>query len=219
MNTPRPATASSSIVALETGTRTQSEQVVDLGRLHIRTAELRDSTATLAADVTEIHESSQEIELAALTQKLESSSPVDLLDEMADDFVFPWAVLARVIGVTPAAIRKWRRGETVTPGFHHSLAAFVAFCRLLRKREPRIENVARWMEMPAAARSDITRVDLYIDGHRTPLLDMSAVRVTGEQVLDDTDPAWRDRAARSGRFKVLRHEDGSTSIVPRTDAD
>lgn len=204
-------TAPSSIVpAIRDETHTQ---VTAPGLLVARTAELRTRVEDLSVDAKAIHSGSQEFELSRLTDELGLTAPQALLDELADDFGMPWALVARIVGVTPAAVRKWRRAETVTPPFHRQIAGFVAFCRLVRKRDPRIEDVGHWLETPAATRADVSRADLYIDGHRAELLDIAGQYTIGETVLDASDPAWRDRAARARRFRVVHHEDGSTSIV------
>lgn len=197
---------------------THTQQVTAPGLLVARTAELRARVDNLSGDVNGLHQDTQEAELSQLTDTLSLTAARGLLDQLADDFGMAWALVARVVGVTPAAVRKWRRGETVTPAYHRRLAEFVAFCQLTRKRDPRIEDVGHWLETPAASRADITRADLYLDGHRAELLSVAGQHATGETVLDAADPAWRDRAARSRRWQVLHHEDGTTSVVDRPES-
>jgi len=196
---------------VQPGTRTQ---VTSPDLLVARTAELRDSVDDLSTNVETLHSNSQELQLAHVAAELELVKAPELLGELADQFVLPWALLARTIGVTPAAVRKWRRGERITPQYHQRLAEFVAFCRVLAQRDPRIDDVGHWLEMSVASSADVSRADLYIDGHRTELLDIARRSSTGEQVLDAADPGWRDRIARARHFQVVRHEDGSTSLVP-----
>lgn len=197
---------------------TRTEQIIDPPALLADTAELRDRTTQTSSQAKELHHDVEQLNLDQLTRALEATSPVALLDELADDFVFPWSLLARVVGVSPTAVRKWRRGETVTAAHHHRLAEFVAFCRTLRWRDPRILDVPHWLEMPVDARSDVTRLDMFLDGVRLELLDLAAGRRSGAGLLDERVAGWRERTARAGQFEVIVHEDGTTSIVPRAEA-
>jgi hypothetical protein len=207
-----------SIVRREFAPTTRTEQTVEPARLVADTAELRDDLDATTIQATQLHHSAEELHLAQATRQLEASRPVDLLDALADELLFPWSLLARVVGVSPTAVRKWRRGETVTPGHHHRLAEFLAFCRTLQHRDPRIDDVPRWLEMPVDARSDVSRLDLFLAGTRTGLLDLASARRTGEDLLDEEAEGWRERAATTRRFDVLVHEDGTTSLVPRAEA-
>jgi hypothetical protein len=72
--------------------------------------------------------------------------------------------------------------------------------------------------MPVDSRTDISRLDLFIDGARTGLLDLASGRRTGEDLLDDAAPEWREWLVGVRAHDVLVHEDGSASIVPRPEA-
>lgn len=193
-------------------TQTQTQTPVLLAA---RTAELRSQAGAANEDARDLDHVGMGVELAQLTQAFEQRAPQELLDELGDERGLAWALVARAVGVTPAAVRKWRRGERVTPAYRHALAEFAAFCQILQQRNPRIDEVGEWLEMPAASGSDASRADLYIDGHRTELLDIARELATGEQLLDLSDPSWRERAATARNFEVLEHEDGTRSIVVR----
>lgn len=207
-----------SIVHRDLTPTTQTAQTVEPAALVADTAELRDASTATTSQAMELHHTAEELHLAQLTRQLESAEPVDLLDALADELLFPWSLLARVVGVSPTAVRKWRRGETVSPAHHHRLAEFLAFCRTLRHRDPRIDDIPRWLEMPVDARTDVSRLDVFIAGSRTEVLDLASGRRTGENLLDETTPGWRERAASARRFDVIVHEDGTTSIVPSPEA-
>lgn len=207
-----------SIVRREFTPTTRTEQTVEPAWLVAETAELRDDLDATTSRATRLHHSAEELHLAEATRQLEAAPAVDLLDAFADELLFPWSLLARVIGVSPTAVRKWRRGETVTAGHHQRLAEFLAFCRTLQHRDPRIDQVPRWFEMPVDARSDVTRLDLFLAGTRTGLLDLAGARRTGEDLLDENAEGWRERAATTRRFGVLVHEDGTPSLVPQPEA-
>lgn len=197
---------------------THTEQITEPAALLADTAELRDETTETSSEAMQLHRNVERLHLGQMTRELEAVPPTALLDALADEFLFPWSLLARIVDVSPTAVRKWRRGETVTPTFHHRLAEFLGFCRTLQQRDPRITNLPHWLEMPLDARVDITRVDLFLQGVRTELLDMAAGRRTGENLLDETVSGWRKRADRSEQFQVLMDDDGMPSIVPRSQA-
>jgi len=207
-----------SIVHRDLTPTTRTAQTIEPAALVADTAELRDAVTATTSQATELHHNAEELHLAQLTRQLEGTAPVDLLDALADELLFPWSLLARVVGVSPTAVRKWRRGETVSPAHHQGLAEFLAFCRILRHRDPRIDDVPHWLEMPVDARTDVSRLDVFIAGSRTELLDLASGRRTGEDLLDDNAPGWRERAATGRRFDVIVHEDGTTSIVPSSQA-
>lgn len=213
-----PTSTTTSIVRRDLAPTTRTAQTVEPATLVADTAELRDGLKDTTMRATKLHHSAEELHLAQTTRQLEASAPVDLLDALADELLFPWSLLARVVGVSPTAVRKWRRGDTVSPGHHHRLAEFLAFCRTLQHRDPRIDDVPRWLEMPVDARSDVSRLDLFLAGTRTGLLDLASARRTGEHLLDVEAEGWRERAATTSRFDVLVHEDGTTSLVPRSEA-
>lgn len=209
----------SSIIHQDFAPATRTTQAIEPAALVADTAELRDESTATTSQATELHHSAEELQLAERTRRLETASPVEILNLLADDLLFPWSLLARVVGVSPTAVRKWRRGETATAANHHCLAELLAFCRTLQSRDPRIDDVPRWLEMPIDSRIDMSRLDLFIGGVRTGLLDLASGRRTSDNLLDESVDGWREHAAAARHFDVLVHEDSSTSIVPRAEAE
>src|ERR1700678_3067776 len=97
--------------------------------LLVRTAELRDDVTQLADRATSLHVDQQQSQLIYRTTQLAQSDPRDLLRELSERG-FSWPTLAKLVGVTTAAIRKWRRDSPVTPENRRRLAGVVAFCEL-----------------------------------------------------------------------------------------
>jgi hypothetical protein len=201
----------SSILIRDVAPGTHTEQVRD-PQLLARSAELRDDAIQVSSDVVQLHGDVQQMELDALTRAFEQATPTQLLERLSDDFAFSWAVLARVARVSPTAVRKWRRGETISPVFHLRLAELAAFCEMLRRLAPTVEDLSYWLEMPVVGRSDISRLDLFLAGQPTELLDLATGRQSGEALLDQAAPGWRERAA-GDRSSVMWHDDGTASIV------
>jgi len=203
-----------SILDRDVAPATRTEQVRD-PQLLARSAELRDGVTRTYSDATELHSDVQQMELEILTRQLEQASVIDLLAKLSEHHAFAWAVLARVARVSPTAVRKWRRGETMSPVFHQRLAELAAFSALLQRLAPTINDVPYWLEMPVLGCCDVTRFDLYLDGHMTKLIDLATGRCAGEALLDETASGWRDRKTTTN--SIIWHEDGTPSIVVAED--
>lgn len=203
-----------SILDRDVAPATHTEQVKD-PQLLSRSAELRDGVTRTYSDATELHGDVQQMELEILTRKFEQAAVTDLLAKLSEHHAFAWAVLARVARVSPTAVRKWRRGETISPVFHQRLAELAAFSALLQRLAPTINDVSYWLEMPVLGRSDVSRFDVYLAGHMTKLVDLATGRCTGEALLDEAAPGWRDRT--SANSSIIWHEDGTPSILVAED--
>jgi hypothetical protein len=195
---------------------TRSEQI-QTAPLLARTAELRDQFASGADQARELHGDVQQLELDQMTLTLEHEGTPTLLERLAETHGFAWATAARCLGVTPTALRKWRKGEEATSANHSKVARLLAFAELLERLQPRIDEAAYWLEAPVVDESTLTRVDLYRRGAFAGLLDMASERRRPIELLDKTVPNWREQHTRDHRVAVVWHEDGSPSITVRGD--
>lgn len=205
-------TSLTSILLRDVAPATHTEQIKD-PQLLARSAEIRDGVTRISSDAAQLHGDVQLLELHQLTRAFEQAPAIDLLDRLSEHHAFSWAVLARVARVSPTAVRKWRRGETISPVFHQRLAELAAFCELLGRIAPTNDDVSYWLEMPVIGRSDISRLEVYLGSHTTELLDLATGRLSGEAVLDRASPNWREQAQGATSSSVVWHEDGSPSIV------
>lgn len=116
----------------------------------------------------------------------------DLLEELAFVRGMSWSDIARLVGVSISAVRKWRTGGQATPENRKELARLAGFLDLLG--EFGIEDPASWMEitMDLPAGYYIRPVELYLSGHRAELLEIARGHRDAARVLDGIDPAWRD---------------------------
>jgi hypothetical protein len=203
-------TSGTSIISRDFAPGTHSQQVRD-PQLLARSAELHDGVKQFSTDVAELHGDVQQLELDGLTRAFEHAPTTDLLGRLSEHHAFAWAVLAQVARVSPTAVRKWRRGESISPVFHQRLAELAAFSELLQRLAPTIPEVSYWLEMPVVGHADVSRLDIYLDGHQTKLLDLATGRRSGEALLDEVAPAWRDQPAETA--SVVWHDDGTPSIV------
>lgn len=117
-----------------------------------------------------------------------------LVEELGD-LGFSWRDVARVAGIAPPVLRRWRRGEPATGGNGERLAMLVALCEVAG-RDPRINNAAGRLEAPLSPAAPATGIDLVASDR----FDLALRLLTGdgdaaEITLDKFDPGWRERYA------------------------
>ena len=156
----------------------------------------------------EIHQHGHMLEWESRTQEAAHKSVGSLVEELAE-LGFSWSDLAKMIGVTVPAVRKWRAGGNATGTSRRDLAALQAACALIGEKY-QIEEVASWFEVPLSAWSPITPIDLYAAGHRSELFDYASGHVDAEQILSEFDPDWREKGRST--HEVFRSKDGDKAI-------
>ena len=209
-------TATSSIQPLAPGDQTTTPQIrEDVLDLRARTAEVRTQAAHVASQADDLHDRVQEFDLDDRTAALVQNEPSGLLALLGDDLGMPWSLVADLVGVSPTAVRKWRRGGALTPETRSRLARLVAFCQVLPEVEPRITDVALWFQTPIISGSTtITPADLFARGSDVAVLNRAASRVTAEQLLDAEVPDWRTTTRPDRRHRVIEAPDRVLAIVP-----
>lgn len=160
---------------------------------------------------------------ARLEQLRESSSrlarrePRELLNVLAVERGLSWHTVATMLNVTPTAIRKWRRGGSLTPDNREQLAALVAFFDLLEDvREP-IADLGSWIEMRVREDTTLTPATMYArgPGERWLLLEWARGYLDTAMMLDRFDERWRDTYMRDPDFVVGEGPGGERAILPR----
>jgi transcriptional regulator with XRE-family HTH domain len=140
--------------------------------------------------------------------------PRDILRQLASDYGMSWAAIAKMVGVTPTAIRKWRRGEAVSPDARESLAGLLAFLQYASSCQP-ISDIGSWLEMRVVPDAQLTPIDLYSAGASALLLDWLGEYMSVDEMLDQFEPDWQTKYARDTRFEVSEGPDGDRAIVQR----
>lgn len=207
--------ASSTIRPLPPPDQTRTQQIVDrdLFELRAKTAELRDEAARLSSDADALHTSVQTIDLNQRAVALAQSDPSDLLEAVGRHLGMPWSLVADLIGVSPTAIRKWRKGGSMTPENRISLGRLVAFCQLIPELDPRILDPALWLQTPLDPATTLTAGDLYVAGYADQLLGLAAGRASATEVLDQFSADWRSTHPADRHHRVVIAPDGIPSIV------
>ncbi len=173
--------------------------------------DVRNRTRVLSEDVDDIHRRALFVEWQSRTSDEARKSVATLLDELAE-LGFSWSDIARMVGVTVPAVRKWRAGQGASGGSRRDLAALRAATALIAEHY-QVEEIASWFEVPLAAGSPITPIDLYAAGRTNLLFNYASGHVDPEQVLDELDSEWRERGRSD--FEVFRSSDGDLAIRPR----
>lgn len=188
-----------------------SVPVTPTGRLTIYTANLRDKVELLSTDVSGIHQQLQRYDLDERAQLKARKSVQSLLEELAIDRGMSWSNIARLIGVSVGAIRKWRKDGAATGENRLALGLLSAFLDLLD--DFAVEDPAGWLEVPLISGYTVTALDLYREGKVVSLLDYAGHRTTAIQLLDEYDPDWREKYRTD--FTVFEAADGNLAIGRR----
>ncbi len=171
------------------------------------TGALRDDVGALSANVAALHSQSLAIQLEARTDEAAKRAPTDLLDELAG-LGFSWTGIARLVGVSIPALRKWRLGEAPSGENRRKLAQIVAFVGVL-EQDHLITDVASWLEVPLAGTVH-TALDLFAAGNLGDLLEYGAHKLDSTELLDRSIPGWRSEL--DDQFEVFEASDGERAI-------
>lgn len=172
----------------------------------------RNVHSVLGEDLTDIHHRSLRLQLDARIEKLLGRNPTELLGALAD-LGFGWRDIARMVGVSVPALRRWRQGEMPTGDNRRAIAQLLAFVELLS--EDHVFGLASWMEAPIVTCAPTTRIDLYAAGRLKVVFDLAAEKCSPEAAMDIAEPGWRDRYRSD--WEVADGEDGQPVIRRKPD--
>lgn len=170
------------------GTMTIEERAHDLVE---RAGYLRSTTMIVGDDVAAVHHDAFHVQLDTRTAQLVKADPVALLDQLSD-LGFAWRDIARMVGVSVPALRRWRAGDRPTGENRRSLAQILAFAQIVRD-DHLVFEPASWMEVRISRDAPTTSIDLYAAGHLDVVYDLAAGHCSPEDALDATDSGWREK--------------------------
>lgn len=171
----------------------------------------RSRARDLTEEYGDLHKRSLFVEWDVKTAARGKSSPAELLAALAG-LGFAWRDVARLVGVSVAAVQKWRRGDGVSGESRRKLASLLAACDLICEHYE-VSEIASWFEMPLLRDAPITPLDMYAAGQHKLVFEYGSGHVEPEQVLTEFDPDWRERYRSD--FEVFRADDGELSIRPK----
>lgn len=181
----------------------------ELDRLTRRTAGLRDEVSLAAQDTEALHLEVVNMSLGDRAARMTlGRSLASMLEELADAGM-SWAEIAAVAEVTPAAVRKWRRGGDAAGTKRMAVAQLLALLEMLG--ELLVAEPAAYLISPVVPETTVTVLDVFRAGRHDLVLDLACQRKPATAVLDEFEPAWRTKAAR--RFAVQAGEDGERALV------
>lgn len=191
---------------------TRISQKSEIRNLVVGTAEMRESVADLHDEAKELDERALSLELDDRASELAQEDPLDLLSQARTDYGLSWENLAELIGVSSAAVRKWRRDEPISAPNRHRLAKALAFCELLSHRDPRISEPAQWLTEPFQSETTLRGIELYAAGFESQLMAVARQDMSRPDLLDMFDPNWRSVYPAPGRWRVDEGPDGLPAI-------
>ena len=140
-------------------------------------------------------------------------SPRDVVVELGDELGIGQLVIGRALGVTPTAVRKWRRGEPARAEHRDQLAKFAALIAYLG--DVGLHDPASWIDIPVSADSTLKPLDLFLNRRSDLVVLLGAGAVDPQDALDEFEPGWRNAFTPDTEYEVVRLSDGSRSVVPR----
>ena len=174
-----------------TRTRTIDEMVVEAGYLRSRTRLLGEDVAEADREASEVHRQVLVVQLDDKARRIAKRSVGEMLSELAD-VGFAWRDIAALAGVSVPAVRRWRQGEAATGANRLAVARILALVATLRD-DHLVSDVASWMEVPLVPDAPVTAIDLAVAGRLQEVVEIAAGHSTGENVLDRSQPGWRER--------------------------
>jgi hypothetical protein len=195
-----------------TRTRTLEELSTEARDIADEAGHMRSVEALRAEDWGDLHHRAFKVQLNIQTVKNAKRAPVELLGELAD-LGFEWREIARMLGVSVPALRRWRQGEPPTGEHRRDIAQLVAFTRILAE-DHMVADIASWMEVPISTDAPVTAIDLYVGGHALSILELASEHAAPDAILDRVEPGWRERFRSD--FEVFVASDGQTATRLRT---
>jgi hypothetical protein len=192
---------------------TDSSLLDPVAALNHRAAGVRDKAELVRGDIARVHGETQALELDALAHERLRDGVDALLTELTEVRGLAWSQVARLVGVSVPAVRKWRLHQTdPTPDNRALLGGLAAFLDLFATRFL-IQDPVGWLEAPLT-QSNLTGLDVYrTEGGPIGLLELAGQRIDVDQLLDAQAPGWRARGAPDARFRIVRAGDGGRSVV------
>jgi len=170
---------------------------------------LRGRARILSEDINQFHQQTWAEEWRTRTAARGKSSVKEMLLELAA-LGFAWRDIARLLGVSVAAVQKWRKGESHSGENRSRIAALLAACDLIAEHYG-VQEIGSWFETPILGGVPITPLDLYAaPAQRSLVFEYACGHTDPEVVLTSFDPTWRERY--KSDFEVFLADDGQRSI-------
>ncbi len=158
-----------------------------------------------------LHDRSFFAEWRTRTAERGRSSSAEMLDVLAD-LGLAWRDIARLVGVSVPAVKKWRRGDGVTGENRRKIASLLALCDLIEDHYM-VSDIGSWFEMPIVADVNFAPLDLYENNRADLVFRFASGHDDPERIMTDYRSDWRTSMV--SEFETFRSADGSLSIRPK----
>jgi len=155
-----------------------------------------------------LHDRSFAVEWRTQTTIRAKESTAQLLALLADSG-FAWRDIARLVGVSLPAVKKWRRGDGVSGENRRRVASLIALCDVIEDHYS-ITELASWFEMPILDGINLTALDLYEANRADLIFRLASGHDDPERVATDFRLDWR--TALTSEFETFKSADGELSI-------
>ena len=173
-----------------------------------RAGHIRNRSTLVSRDAAEVQHDALRLQLDARTARSARQDPAALLNQLSQ-MGFAWRDIARMVGVSVPALRRWRNGELPGGENRRRIAQLVAFAEIICD-DHLVFEPASWMEVPIVSDAPTTPIDLYATGHLDVVFDLAADHCSPEAALDAAIPDWRERFR--SNWEVGTAEDGQPYI-------
>src|ERR1700728_1586662 len=184
-----------------------------IGEIAARAGQVRSVSSLVNSDAAEIQHEAVHLQLDILTGRLTQQGPATLLEQLSD-MGFAWRDIARMVGVSVPALRRWRAGELPSREHRRGIAQLLAFAETIRD-DHMIFEPASWMEVPIRGDAPTTPCDVFAAGYLDTIFDLASEHCTPEEALDQAEPGWREKSRSD--WEVGTAEDGEPYIRLRAD--
>ena len=190
----------------------QRTNVSNLQRTERQAGAHRRETRQQHGEAETFHEQTIRWLLTAKTDEKSKSTVLELLVELTEAHGLGWSDIARLVGVSVPAIRKWRMGGYASADNHVALARLAAFMESLQ--DAGIGDAAKWLTLPFEG-VITSKTDVYRQGNggAAALLAFAKGDIVRDDVLSKLQIEIRPKSAN----KVVMAPDGNLSIVPNTE--
>lgn len=162
--------------------------------------------------------------LDEVTEELVEVEPSALLADLRQAGLL-WSVVAEIVGVTDAAVRKWRKGQPIDSRHHRRLARLAALARLHAEyaAPAGTTGFAEWLDtriVSTFSATPLMLLKLNRDGGSSrlqPLLDWMLDHADGDEgaaLLDRyLGEEWRADALEEQRYRIVTDSAGDRILV------
>jgi len=138
--------AATSVPVTPPRTRTIDDLVEEVGYNRNVARVLGEDIVEVGRQLGQLHHRAYNAQLNTRARDIARRPQAAILEEIANHG-FAWRAIARMLGVSVPALRRWRHGEPATGEHLLSMARLLAVVEILRENHL-VANVAAWMEMP-----------------------------------------------------------------------